>query len=151
MLKTYGSLPWTMAALLLAACGGPQSKPAEPAAAMTPGTVVREAQFGRPAPALLACAAVKANKGGNMVLGDLGLVTESYPKVELPPADRGKVFVAMEMANKADLVPLWVMTGRELTAASSYVELRMGYSAKAGKARAAELWQLLETCSEQKL
>jgi hypothetical protein len=51
---------------------------------MRPGTVVREAQFGRPAPALLACAAVKANKGSNMVLGD-GLVTESYPKVELRP------------------------------------------------------------------
>jgi hypothetical protein len=139
------------AVLLLASCGGQQSQPADTAAELTPGTVVREAQFGRPAPALLACAAVKANKGSNMVLGDLGLVTESYPKVELPPADGGKVFVAMEMANKADLVPLWVMTGRELTAASSYVELRMGYSPKAGKARAAELWQLLETCSEQKL
>jgi hypothetical protein len=135
--------------LVLASCGGQQNKRAEPAADMAPGTVVREAQFGRPAPALLACAAVKANRGSNMVLGDLGLVTESYPKVELPPADGGKVFVAMEMANKTDLVPLWVMTGRELTAASSYVELRMGYSPRAGDARAAELWQLLETCSEE--
>jgi hypothetical protein len=150
-MRQYSVAVAVSALLLLASCGGPQSQPAGAEAELTPGTVVREAQFGRPAPALLACAAVKANKGSNMVLGDLGLVAESYPKLELPPADGGKIFVAMEMANKADLVPLWVMTGRELTAASSYVELRMGYSSKAGKARAAELWQLLETCSEQKL
>ena len=134
--------------LLLSACSGPQNTPVETTAEMTPGTVVREAQFGRPVPALLACAAVKANKGSNMVLGDLSLVTESYPKVELPPANGGKVFVAMELANKADLIPLWVMTGRELTAASSYVELRMGYSPKAGKAREDQLWRIVEACSE---
>jgi len=140
-----------LAPFILAACGGPQGPPTEKSADIAPGTVVREAQFGRPAAALLACAAVKANRGSNMVIGDLGLVNESYPNVELPPAYGGKVFVAMEMANKADLNPLWVMTGRELTSASSYVELRTGYSPKVGKARENELWQLLENCSEQTL
>jgi hypothetical protein len=135
--------------LCLPACSGSQSQPASTSQEIAPGTIVREAQFGRPAAKLLACAAVRANKGSNMVIGDLGLVNESYPNVQLPPAQGGNVFVAMEMENKTDINPLWVMTGRELTSASSYVELRMGYSPKAGKARGDELWQLLETCSEE--
>lgn len=136
-----------MAVLALAACGQQSPKPA-PQDQVAPGTIVRQAQFDRPTAALIGCAAARANKGSNVVLGDLDLVGQTYPKAQLPPADGATIYVAMELANKNDTVPLWVLTGRNLTPDTSYMELRMGYSPKAGKAREAELWRIVEDCSE---
>jgi hypothetical protein len=137
-----------LSTLLLTSCGGQQTKPDGGAAPVVPGTIVRQAQFDGAADALIGCTAARANKGSNVVIGDLGLVGQSYPKAQLPPANGATIFVAMELANKNDAVPLWVMTSRNLTPATSYIELRMGYSPKAGKAREDELWRIVEACSE---
>jgi hypothetical protein len=145
--------PWNataavLAALLLPSCGGQQTKPDDSSSPIAPGTIVRQAQFDGAADALIGCTAARANKGSNVVIGDLGLVGQSYPKAQLPPADGATIFVAMELLNKTDAVPLWVMTSRNLTPGSSYIELRMGYSPKAGKAREDELWRIVEACSD---
>ena len=145
--------PWAttaavLSALLLTSCGGQQTKPNAGAAPVAPGTIVRQAQFDGAADALIGCTAARANKGSNVVIGDLGLVGQSYPKAQLPPANGATIFVAMELANKNDAVPLWVMTSRNLTPGTFYIELRMGYSPKAGKAREDELWRIVEACSE---
>lgn len=134
--------------LLLTSCGGQLSKPVDVSPTIAPGTIVRQARFDRPTAALIGCTAGRANKGSNIVLGDLGLVGQTYPKALLPPADGALIYVAMELLDKNDAVPLWVLTGRDLTPNSSYIELRMGYSPKAGKTREDELWHIVEICSE---
>jgi len=137
-----------LSAVLLTSCGGQQTKPADTTASIAPGTIVRQAQFDGAADKLIGCTAARANKGSNVVIGDLGLVGQSYPKAQLPPANGATIFVAMELLNKNDAVPLWVMTSRNLTPATSYIELRMGYSPKAGKTREDELWRIVEACSD---
>lgn len=137
-----------LAILLLASCGGQQTQPASEPQSIAPGMIVRQAQFDGAADALIGCTAARANKGSNVVIGDLGLVGQSYPKAQLPPANGAVIYVAMELLNKNDAVPLWVLTSRNITPNSSYIELRMGYSPKAGKAREDELWRIVETCSD---
>lgn len=137
-----------LAVLLLTSCGGQQTKPAGEQQSVAPGTIVRQAQFDGASDALIGCTAARANKGSNVVIGDLGLVGQSYPKAQLPPANGALIYVAMELLNKNDAVPLWVLTSRNITPTTSYVELRMGYSANAGKAREDELWRIVGTCSE---
>ncbi|HEY7689132.1 MAG TPA: hypothetical protein VH835_10580 [Dongiaceae bacterium] len=135
--------------LLLSSCGGQQTASSDPPPeTVTPGTIVRQAQFDRSAVALVGCTAARANQGSNVVIGDLELVGQSYPKAQLPPANGATIYVAMELLNKNDAVPLWVLTGRDMMPDVSYIELRMGYSPKAGKAREAELWRIVEACSE---
>jgi hypothetical protein len=144
-----GKLIWPAALgiFALAACGQQSSAP-PPQDPIAPGTIVRQAQFDGAADALIGCTAARANKGSNVVIGDLGLVGQSYPKAQLPPANGALIYVAMELLNKNDTVPLWVLTGRDITPSTSYMELRMGYSPKAGKAREDELWRIVETCSD---
>jgi len=137
-----------LAILLLASCGGQQSQPAGESQSIAPGTIVRQAQFDGAADALIGCTAARANKGSNVVIGDLGLVGQNYPKAQLPPANDALIYVAMELLDKNDTVPLWVLTGRDITPSTSYMELRMGYSPKVGEAREDELWRIVEDCSE---
>jgi hypothetical protein len=137
-----------LAVLLLSSCGGQKTQPAAEPQSVAPGTIVRQAQFDGAADALIGCTAARANKGSNVVIGDLGLVGQSYPKAQLPPANGALIYVAMELLNKNDTVPLWVLTARDITPSTSYMELRMGYSPKAGKTRENELWRIVETCSD---